>query len=623
MAFRDFIPHLLTHVFSDFGHLHEVYGLLQAHFQEFTPVEQEAVLEGIRVIYVCGDDAVIRLRRIQRVWLSAIQGKGSNEGDAWFTELQADPSLGGMSPHPDFHSYHKSFSGFGSSPYTVQQLQAFADGGVLIDALNAFEPPRNSWDGPTTRALTDMLADAVVESPRNFLAILPDFVRAKRPYQYAVIDGFKRLWDAEDKRNRLDWYTAWPKLIEFFDTLITSNDFWDEIAIEDDDLSPNRDWIPPLISEMLRSGTRDDKTAFDPSLLTKAWALIQVLLSKSPAQMTAEGKDAMNSAINSSKGKAVEAMVDCALRRCRVRHSETGTHDDEWKAMQPCFDAEIAQCRNANYEFSTLAAAYLNQLRYLSPDWIGQNFLAIFPLDFPANCLCALGGLAFSNPTGIVYEDLAHHGILAWALGQEMLGSVARESLLQRIGLAYLVGKESLDGPHLGILFDIKHEADLVEITSYFWSVSNQKLEPAHIERILAFWNRCVEWSAGLEKAPASLLSALGTLSCYLSVIGKREHTLLAAVAPFVAVNRNADRFLDTLEKLAPDYPEVICDVFERMLSTYKPSYDFQGRIKSIITALSQDKRTRQRSLMFANELLDSMPEMLELHQRLTASPLS
>jgi hypothetical protein len=106
-------------------------------------------------------------------------------------------------------------------------------------------------------------------------------------------------------------------------------------------------------------------------------------------------------------------------------------------------------------------------------------------------------------------------------------------------------------------------------------------------------------------------------------VIGKREHTLLAAVAPFVAVNRNADRFLDTLEKLAPDYPEVICDVFERMLSTYKPSYDFQGRIKSIITALSQDKRTRQRSLMFANELLDYMPEMLELHQRLTASPLS
>ncbi|MFN7640683.1 MAG: hypothetical protein ACK5PR_02950, partial [bacterium] len=353
----------------------------------------------------------------------------------------------------------------------------------------------------------------------------------------------------------------------------------------------------PLISEMLRSGTRDDKTAFDPSLLTKAWELIQVLLSKSPAQMTAEEKDAMNSAINSSKGKAVEAMVDCALRRCRVRHSETGTHDGEWKAMQPCFDAEIAQCRNANYEFSTLAAAYLNQLRYLSPDWISQNFLAIFPFDFPANRLCALGGLAFSHPTGIVYEDLAHHGILAWALGQEMLGSVARESLLQRIGLAYLVGKESLDGPHLGILFDIKHEADLVEITSYFWSVSNQKLEPAHIEKILAFWNRCVEWSAGLEKAPASLLSALSTLSCYLPVICKHEHTLLAAVAPFVAVNHNADRFLDTLEKLAPDYPEVICDVFERMLSTYKPSYDFKGRIKSIITALSQHKRTRQQSL--------------------------
>lgn len=621
--FRDVIPDLLSRVFSDFGQLHEVYRLLQSHFHEFTHAEQQTALDGIRAIDVSGEDKDIRLRRIQRIWLSAIQGKGSNEADAWFTKLLADTSLKGMSRHPDFLSYHGSHWGFGNSLYTVQQLKAFADGGFLIDTLNAFEPLSDSWDGPTTRALTDMLSDAVFESPGSFLAILPDFERAKRPYQYAVISGLKRVWDTEVKRENLDWNTAWPILINFFVTLIAPDEFWNEIAIKDDDLSPNRDWIPPLISEMLRSGTRDDKTAFDPSLLNSAWDLIQILLSKSPAQMAAEAKDAMNGAINSPKGKAVEAMIDCALRRCRVRHSETGAHDGEWKAMQPSFDAEIAQCRNANYEFSTLAAAYLNQLRYLSPEWISQNFSAIFPLEFPANCLCALGGLAFSQPTGIVYEDLTKHGVLAWALRQEISGSVARKSLLQRIGLAYLVGRELLDGRHLDTLFDIKHEADLVEIASYFLSVSNQKLESAHIEKILAFWNRCVEWSEGLERAPASLLSALGTLGCYLSKIRQREHTLLAAVAPFVAVNHNADRFLETLERLAHDYPEIICDVFERMLSTYKPSYDFRGRIKSIIAALSQHEPTRQQSLEFANQLSDYMPGMLELYRRLTDTPPS
>lgn len=622
-AFRDVMPDLLTHVFSDFGHLHEVYRLLQSHFHEFAPDERRTTLEALRAIVVDGNDRVVRLGRIQRVWLSAIQGKGSNEADAWFAELQADPSLKRMSPHPDFHSYHESHSGFGNSPYTVQQLQAFADGGVLIDTLNAFEPPRNSWDGPTTRALADLLAEAVAESPGRFLAILPEFERAKRPYQYAVINGLKRLWDAEDRRNNLDWNVAWPTLLDFFAALITPETFWTEVAIEDEDISPNRDWIPPIISEVLRVGTRDDKTAFDPSLLPQAWGLVQILLRKSQPQMKADAKEAMNRAINSSKGKAVEAMIDCALRRCRVRHKETNAHDDEWRAMQPSFDTEIAQCRNANFEFSTLAGAHLGQLRYLSPEWTSQNFRAIFPLDFPANCLCALGGLAFSQPTGIVYEDLTRHGVIAWALRQDMPGSHARESLLQRIALAYLWGKEPLDGPHLGALFDVAHEADLGEIASYFWSVSNQKLEADQVEKILAFWGHSVKWAAKLEEPPASLLSALSSLSCYLSTIDERGHALLAAVAPFVAVDHNADRFLDALEKLAPDYPDAICDVFDRMLYTYKPNYDFQGRIKSILTTLSQHGSTRARALEFANQLSDYMPKMLQLYRELADSPPS
>ncbi|MFN8719476.1 MAG: hypothetical protein ACK52I_04275 [Pseudomonadota bacterium] len=621
LTFRDAIPDLFTHVFSDFGQLHEVYRLLQSHFHEFTPAEQRTTLEAIRAIVVRGKDPITELRSIQRVWLSAIQGKGSNEADAWFAELQADPSLKGMLPHPDFHSYHESHSGFGNSPYTVPQLQAFADGGVLIDTLNAFEPPSNSWDGPTTRALTDLLAEAVAESADRFLAILPEFERAKRPYQYAVISGFKRLWDAEDRRKSLDWNVAWPTLLDFFSALITPDTFWTEEAIEDEDISANRDWIPPLISEVLRGGTRDDTTAFDPGLLPQAWGLVQILLRKSQPQMKADAKEAMNRAINSSKGKAVEAMIDCALRRCRVRHKETNAHDDEWGAMQPSFDAEIAQCRNANFEFSTLAGAHLGQLRYLSPEWTSQNFHAIFPLDFPANCLCALGGLAFSQPSGIVYEDLTRHGVIAWALRQDMPGSHTRKSILQRIALAYLWGKEPLDGAHLGALFDVAHEADLGEIASYFWSVSNQKLEADQVEKILAFWDHSVKWATTLETPPASLMSALSALSCYLPTIDERGHALLAAVAPFVAVNHNADRFLDALEELAPDYPDAICDVFGRMLSTYKPNYDFQGRIKSILTALSQHGPTRARALGFANQLSDYMPKMLQLYRELADTP--
>lgn len=623
-AFRNVIPNFLTHFFSDFGHLHETYRLLQSHFHEFTPDEQKMTLKAIRSILVSGENQFVRQRRTQRIWLSAIQNRGSIEADAWFTELQGDPSLKGMSSHPDFHSYTETFSGFGNSPYNVQQLLAFTDGDVLIDALNAFVPTSHFWDRPTIHALTDMLVDAVVARPELFLTKLPLFKEAKRPYQYAVISGLKKVWDDEGKRKGLDWGIAWPKLLDFFAVLIMPDEFWNEILIQDKDLSPNRDWIPPLISEFIHSGTRDDKTAFDNHLLIQAWEIVQILVNRTPATMKADTKEAMTSAINSSKGKALEAMINCALRRCRVRHKDTGAHDGEWITMQSFFDAEIAKCRDDNFEFSTLAGAYFNQFRYLNADWITQNFSAIFPLEFPANCLCALDGLAFSSPTVIAYENLSQHGVLAWVLRQEMAGSRARKFVLQRIALAYLWDKEPLNGSYLGALFDVAHEADLVEIASYFWSVSNQKLEPAQIEKILTFWLRCVEWSDGPEKAPASLLSTLAMLSCYLSVIGPREQALLEAVACSVAgTPYNAHYLLDALNKFAPDYPEAICNVFGIMLSTYKPTYDFQDRIKGIITILSKQKSTRPQALMFANQLSEGMPEMLQLYKSLVDTPPS
>lgn len=622
--FRDTVPGLLSPELLDPGLVHESYRFLKSHFGAFTPEEQEGTLDAIRALAVKeGDDSDVRLRRLQRLWLSAIEGKGSTNADKWFAGLKADKALGGMSSHPDFHSYMESHWGFGDSPYTVQQLQAFADEGSLVGALNSFAPQAKSWDGPTTRALTDVLAEAVAASPERFLELLPAFLDVKREYQYGIINGFKKLWDTDKEKKNAIWDSAWPKLLDFFAALITPASFWDELVVEDADLSPNRDWIPPLVSDLLRDGTRDDKTAFHPALLPKAWELVRFLLQRSREDMGPDTKDPMNRAINSSKGKAIEAMINCALRTCRVQQKATGSHDAAWRALQPAFDTEIAQCRNKNYEFSTLAGSNIAQLRYLSAEWTRANFPAIFPLDIPANCLCALGGLAYSPATTAVYADLVEFGVLDWALLQDNLRKQSREMLLQRVGLAYLWEHEELEGPRFTFLFDNRREDDLVEIASYFWSVSNQKLEDNHIGRILAFWERCVAWAKMLSAPPAKLLSALGSLSCYVSSVGERERGLLVAVAPHVSVDHNADRFIEALEELAPKSPEAVSDVFGRMLDGYKPSFDFEGRIKSILTTLSRRRATRVRALEYTNRLVPYLPAMLQLYEELSRAPQS
>jgi hypothetical protein len=42
--------------------------------------------------------------------------------------------------------------------------------------------------------------------------------------------------------------------------------------------------------------------------------------------------------------------------------------EEEWRELEPLFDAELAQCCAGNFEFSALAGAYIANLHYMSQD---------------------------------------------------------------------------------------------------------------------------------------------------------------------------------------------------------------------------------------------------------------
>lgn len=116
----------------------------------------------------------------------------------------SDQALGALSEHPVFHAYMESWSGPGPTPYRVQELLAFAEDGSLVERLNAFQQA-DSWRGPTTRALVDTLEEAVVLATQAVLGIISAFLHAKRPFQYGIINGFKRAWEAPpDKRPEVE-----------------------------------------------------------------------------------------------------------------------------------------------------------------------------------------------------------------------------------------------------------------------------------------------------------------------------------------------------------------------------------------------------------------------------------
>lgn len=602
----------------DSDHIHELYRLLRERFHEFTDEQKEATVEAIRQIPQPStkDDPERRLRRTQRNWLSAIAGKGYEPADTWFHALNADEELGLLQDHPDFHSYMESWSGPGPSPFSVNELITFASDGTIVEQLNNFQQT-DSWRGPTRRALVDTLEEAVVRDPQVFLDLLPGFQQADRPYQYGIINGFKRLWEApEHEQVPVDWEQAWNALIEFFESLSGDAEFWAETVVEDQDLTPARDWIPPIIAETLRSGTRNDDKAYPQGLLPRGWAIIGQLLDKLE-QVYESDKDAMHQAINSSRGKVIEAMFGHALRECRISDRTLGEHGTVWDRMRSTFDRELSMCTGGNYEFSTLIASYIANIDYMSHEWLNSNVQNIFPERYLENTMCALEGLAYAPATRPIYAMLLEHGVLDRALRLDFKGRYSREKLIERISLAHLWGDEELDSPRFSSLFDSDKEDNLEKSSGFFWSVHNQNLTDLQIERILCFWDKCIDWSASKSEVPAKLLSSLCRLSCYISKVTDREKNLLLAVAPYVHSNHNTMKFIEDLDRLADGYPAEISEVLHAVLDSHKPVYDYQDRLQSLLIKFNANG-LHGKALGFA-ERLRYLPGIQELFDQLRA----
>ena len=86
--------------------------------------------------------------------------------------------------------------------------------------------------------------------------------------------------------------------------------------------------------------------------------------------------------------------------------------EQAWATLKPVFDAEIAKCCNANFEFSTLSASYIANLDFMSHEWLVAHVKELFPTEYPVNFKAALGELAYATPTRGIYQLLSSNGIL-------------------------------------------------------------------------------------------------------------------------------------------------------------------------------------------------------------------
>ncbi len=585
-------------------HIHEMYQLLNRRFGSFSDGYKEATVNALRELPLpeIDDDPEEYRRYTQRNWLSAIEGMGFQPADEWFSELNQEKELGRVPDHPDFHLYMESGWGPGPSPYELDELLSFAEGGTLIQKLNDFNQA-DTWRGPSEKALVTVLEKAVVNQPSIFLRLLPQFMGAKRSYQYGVINGFKTLWSGSDyDKVSFDWNHAWEQLVSIFEKLIFDPEFWRKAVERGKDLTPTRDWIPPMIAEFLKSGTRDDKKSYSSELLPRSLELIKALLTNLEIE-DESGRDSMSHAINSSRGKTLEALFSHALRACRVQDKKRGNHATSWTALEPIFSSELEMCQSgSNYDFSTLSGAYLVNLSYLDKDWLHSEIDKIFPADQQENFRCAISGLTYAPATKESYQLLVSRGIINRALNVDLEFDQVRERIVERVALACLWGDETLDSPRFQSLRAEDNIDDLITISRFYWSVRGQDLSEDQVMLILGFWQWCIELGGDFSTPPAVLFSSLSQLSCFLNEIDERTRVMLLAVAPYVSTNHNADDFIEELDRLVEKNPDPVCQILGVVLDNYRPIYDYQDRLRCLLEKLAKTE-FRGGALKYMNKV--------------------
>lgn len=573
-------------IFFKSVYLHETYRLLMDRFTDFNDSQIINTLKTIKEIKLAkGEEPEKVRRRTQRKWLSAIVDKGHAEADKWFYELDSDRSLGPLTRHPDFVSYMFTWDGPPPSPITTPQLIYLAKEDRLIQYLNDYEDP-GDWRGSTIRGLVKTLEKSIQIDPQVFISKLPDFLTAKRPYQYGLINGFKQLWDkTKEDLPEIDWNIAWSNLLEFFEKLIGNDAFWEKEVAPSADLTPTQDWITSIIAAFLKEGTRSDDHAYDPALLPLAFPLIKILLEKSEGVDSVES-DAMTQAINSSKGIAIEALLNHTLRACRVSDQTNGNHDSVWQELKPIFDNELAKCTNGNFDFSTLSAAYIANIQYLDANWMEINFKKIFSLEYELNFMCAVDGLSYASNTSRIYELLVEFGVIERAL---KLGSVrehARTRLIERVMIAYLWGIESIDSERISYLFSEDRIEDLQEATYFLTGLIFQDLKIEQITLILHFWRKCVNWATSLGNPPKAFLSNLSQFICYFKNISQEDLGLFCTVAGYMNIGHNTESFFEHLDRLVGQNPREVSQILSNVLDVYQPNYDYGQHLSNIIKKL-------------------------------------
>src|SRR3990167_211818 len=244
---------LLPEYFHD-NFRHELWHLLNGHYNEFSSDQKKKVIEIIEGLKVVDEDKSVNARATaykRAIWLSAIKDYSDRTIELYnkYTNItKAEPE------HPDFSCYTTSGWVEHKSPIPIDHLLTLSVDSLFETIKNYKDTGRGWLDEPGLEGLVNSFKNVVKTKAKDIYREMAKFTDSDLAFIYPLVEAYHELWN---EKRELPWNDVWPCLLDFCLDLVKRDKFWsEENAKERAPFVANRHWIVGAIGRLIKDGTK-------------------------------------------------------------------------------------------------------------------------------------------------------------------------------------------------------------------------------------------------------------------------------------------------------------------------------------------------------------------------------
>lgn len=567
---------------------HELYELLKARSISFTKEQLAKVLNWVETKkYYTPDEIKEEPERdkytayYKEEWLSAIVGTKDKDILSAYEKYEA---LEPVQPdHPGFDFWMETR--WGGNVYLIDKNELLKkSNSELAQYLKDFKGT-GKWKEPNSEDLSEAFRDCVTNYPERYSTDLDPFLSVDRMYQYALIRGLQEAWHANKD-------FAWGDILQFILKIITPEDFWNE-TIEPEKRYDYRVQIVSQIADLIEEGTKDDRHAFDSSLLPTAEEILLILGRETKFQIE-EDNGFMYLALNSPRGQILSSMVIYSLRYSRL----LGKATERWaKPIKQYFDDLLSDPNQPPIEFYVTLGRYLPNLYYLDKEWVVSKVNQIFATTDDKAWEAAFTGYLYS--TNAVYSDLyillRQNGHYDKGLKIDFADSHCVQRIVGHICVGYLEEWEKLEDKKslMTQLIDSGNIGKLSEIIGFFWMLRDNMTDKIK-SKIKPLWKSLID-ALSKKEHDLEYQKAISEISRWLSLVDSIDEQILEWLklsAKYIETNLNSPFLIEYLLPHTAKTPDKVGQVFNAVLSAGNyPQYKKENIQDIILTLYSHQQK--------------------------------